>query len=137
MNKKAIIGIGTCLLTLGAASMVSAGGSWSESLTFDVKGVNSSTVGNWDTQSKNKVTDDAQASFHSIARSSWSGMDGRVVNSDGVSRSSWARNLDPGITVDVDTTASNGYAYVPEISSDITQIGTDSISFKWSPDNPD
>lgn len=134
MKKKFVAGVLTCAIALGIGS--ASAGSWSPQHTMTIPGTNGSAYG-VDQNISNKKKDDVSgtASFHSIARStSWNGIDARVVNSEKESRSSWARNMDPGNKIYVSTTASQNYLYNVQLSSDITQIGSSTLSFRWSPD---
>lgn len=120
------------ILMLSMCCAVSAAGTWSSQIVLSVPPLNGSVYGPF----KAKVSNDTKAKFYSYSNSATLGMDGRVVNSNNDSRSDWARGLYSGNTYVVDTTAANGYEYKPEISSDITQVTTGTINFKWSPDSP-
>ena len=133
MKKKFLLGLGACCLSLGISGVAGAAGTWSGTVGLDVPGFNGSQIASWEYK-KAKTSNDAYASFTAITNPV--NMDARVVNSNNVERSNWARNMKPGVRINVATTASKGIYYVPEVSSDITQIGTKRITFVWSPDKP-
>lgn len=111
---------------------------FSEALTLTVPGLNGSVT----TRSASgvgyvfKATDDTKCTFHTIENVSNAGADGRLINSNGASRSAWARDLLAGTTRTATTTgALPGYLYYAEISSDLVQLNSFTIKFTFSPDD--
>jgi len=136
MKKKILFGMGTCMLALGIAGAASAAGSWSGETTLDLPGDGSSVYGaSKGVPYKQKVSGDTKAAFYGIAKTSSLSSTGRVVNSSKTDRSS-TMVVAPGYKSSASTTASNGYSYNVRLNADTWQVGTDSVRFKWSPDNP-
>lgn len=82
-----------------------------------------------------KGSDDTKCTFKTITNARSAGADARLLNSDGVSRSSWARNLLTDTVITANTTASKGYLYYAQISSDLTTLRSFDITFQFSPDD--
>ncbi|MFE5430749.1 hypothetical protein [Peribacillus simplex] len=136
MKKKILFGLSTCLLAVGIAGGVSAAGSWSGEYTLDLPGSGGNVYGaSKGVPYKKKVSSDARAAFYGIAKTSSLSSYGTVVNSDKVVRSG-TTTVAAGYKFTTSTTASNGYSYNVRLNADTWQVGTDSVRFKWSPDNP-
>lgn len=82
-----------------------------------------------------KGSDDKKCTFKTITNASASGADARLLNSNGKSRSAWARNLLSDTTKTATTNASKGYLYYAQISSDLTTFNSFDITFCFSPDD--
>lgn len=107
-----------------------ATGSWS-SESVSVPGTNGSVY----TSDVNvKQTKTKRASFKVTERSEKWDLDARLINSDNDSRSSWARDLPTDQKVTVGSSASKGYEYGCEISSDLRTWGSCTATIKWSAD---
>lgn len=103
---------------------------WVE-VTLSVPGTNGSATSNNYTY---KCTDGKTASFVCTAKSEDRDFDARLRNSNGESRSSWARNLDIDEILHVKTTAVKGYQYTCQVSSDLLTIGAVDVTLSFSPD---
>lgn len=136
MRKKMLLGLGTCLLALGVAGGASAAGTWSGEYTLDLPGDGKSVYGaDKGMPYKKKVSGDTKAAFYGITKTSAFSSYGTVVNSNKVDRSG-TTTVAVGYKFTTSTTASNGYSYNVRLNADTWQVGTDSVRFKWSPDNP-
>jgi hypothetical protein len=132
MKKKILAGLGACALSLTIGGFASA--NYSAQSTLDVPWGNASVYGeDHDVPNNKKDTESDMASFYTFTNTAGD-MDARIVNSNKVSRSSWFRNCHSGTELYASTTAAKSYNYNMQVSSDLNQVGTDSISFKYSPD---
>ena len=118
--KKRLFGL--VLVVVLAVSLACTGSAaWSRQIAMQVPG----------------MTTDSLCSFHSYsntATGAW-GIDARLINSEYVARSDWARNLHTGTTVHATTSAVKNYNYYAELSSDVLEFTTVHISFAFSADN--
>lgn len=113
---------------------VAASASWSAKLTLDVPGWNGSKISK---TYATKTTDDEICAFHTYTNTAVDpfGVDGRLVNSEDAPRSNWVRNMPAGSTLTAGTSATKGYWYYAELSTDFLEPNTISVSFKFNPDN--
>lgn len=81
-----------------------------------------------------KATDSKQASFCCTYKSLDKNCDARLVNSEGESRSSWARNLDINDVINVSTNAVKSYPYYCQVSSDLLTSGSATVTVGFSAD---
>lgn len=127
-----------CIMLAGTITCYAAG-NWSANAALSIPGFNQSrnTRDHANPQvSATKISADTVCSFYVNSVANSITPDGRLINSDYESRSAWARNLAPNNPVyRAATTAEKGHYYYAEISSDLAQILTSSINFKFSPDN--
>lgn len=82
-----------------------------------------------------KCTNENLCTFQAIAFSTDAGADARLLNSNNQPRSSWARDLSIDSVKTANTTATRGYFYYAQISSDLLQLQSFDITFKFSPDD--
>ena len=82
-----------------------------------------------------KCTNDKICTFQTIENTTASGADARLINSNGESRSSWARDLLTDTTRTVSTIATKGHIYYAQISSDLLTFSNFDITFRFSPDD--
>lgn len=124
-------------LTLGIVMALSlsiaASAAWSSNTVLDIPGWNGSKTS---TVSATKSSDDSQCTFHTYTNEAGGlfGVDGRLVNSNGVSRSNWVRNMDDNSTLYAATTAAKNHYYWAQLSTDALEPNEITISFKFSPD---
>ncbi len=137
--KKRLFGL--VLVVVLAVSLACTGSAaWSRQIAMQVPGMNASVNTRDDAGSPiyvTKQTTDSLCSFHSYsntATGAW-GIDARLINSEYVARSDWARNLHTGTTVHATTSAVKNYNYYAELSSDVLEFTTVHISFAFSADN--
>lgn len=132
----AILCMVLCVTMMGAVTCYAAG-SWSSEVTLTVPGLNASVNTKEDATVATyikKATDGTTCSFYTAAVTGNLYPDARIINSNLDSRSNWARNLSTGTYKYATTTAKNGYRCYAEVSSDLAQVNTQSIRFKFSPD---
>ncbi len=129
--KKIIIGGAASCMLFAQVAMAEV----SPVLTVSVPGLNGSLYGvNNGDANVTKSSSDVTATFVSSIRTSYTGMDARVVDTNKSPKSSWARGMYPREGYSVATTATRGLPYNYQISSGITQMGYDTLQFFWSPD---
>ena len=112
---------------------VAASAAWSADTVLDVPGWNGSkTSSNYAT----KTTEDNQCTFHTYSNEAGGlyGVDGRLLNSNNDPRSSCVRNMDDGSTLHASTTAVKNHYYYAQLSTDLLEPNTITVSFKFSPD---
>lgn len=82
-----------------------------------------------------KGSEDAKCTFLTVTNERAAGADGRLINSEGTSRSAWARDLLTDSIRTASTTASKGNLYYAQISSDLLELTSFDITFCFSPDD--
>ena len=112
---------------------VAASAAWSSDTVLDVPGWNGSAISS---NSATKTTNDSQCTFQTYSNQAWGlfGVDGRLLNSDNAPRSSWVRDMHTGSTLHAATTAVVNHYYWAELSTDMLEPNTISVSFRFSPD---
>lgn len=118
-----------CIMVVGTMTCYAA--SWSSETTLTLPSFNGSSTS---TNSVVKATNGTTCSFYTASVTGGATPDARLLNSEGDSRSNWARNLSAGNYTYATTTASKGYKYYAQVSSDLLQVTDQSIRFKFSPD---
>ena len=109
---------------------------YSSVVTLEVPGLNRTVS----TKSVNefifKASTDTKCTFHTVSNETSAGADARLINSDNVKRSAWARDLLTDTTRTANTSgATKGYIYYAQISSDLLELSNFDITFKFSPDD--
>ena len=83
-----------------------------------------------------KASEDTKCTFYTISNETAAGADARLINSNNVKRSAWARDLLTGTTRTATTSgATKGYLYYAQISSDLVELYSFDLTFKFSPDD--
>lgn len=118
-----------CVMVVGAISCYAA--SWSSEITLTLPAFNGSSTSS---NAVLKTTNGTICSFYTSSVTGNATPDARLLNSNGESRSNWARNLSAETYSYATTTASKGYGYYAQVSSDLTQLTNQSIRLKFSPD---
>lgn len=111
---------------------------YSNELTVTVPGLNGNvnTLGMIDPLgSVYKGSDDTICTFFTVSNPTGAGADARLINYDRAKRSAWARDLITNSIRTATTTATDGYLYYAQISSDLLQFSSFDITFKFSPDD--
>ncbi|MEG0596624.1 MAG: hypothetical protein RR502_01140 [Oscillospiraceae bacterium] len=132
MKKRLLVMVTGMALIFSMALAASA--AWSSDTVLDVPGWNGNATSS---VSAAKSRSDSQCTFQTYENQAWGlyGVDGRLLNSDGVARSSWARDMHTGTTLHAATTAVSGHYYWAQLSTDLLEPNTISVSFRFSPDN--
>jgi hypothetical protein len=132
LNHRITVAITCMLICIVVVGAISYAASWSSEITLTLPAFNGSSTSS---SAVLKTTNDTTCSFYTSSVTGNATPDARLLNSNGESRSNWARNLSTGTYSYATTTASKGYGYYAQVSSDLTQITNQSIRFKFSPDN--
>lgn len=109
---------------------------YSEEVTLEVPSLNRTVSTKSIDEYVFKASEDDKCTFSTINNSTAAGADARLINSDGVKRSAWARDLLTDTVRTANTKgATKGYIYYAQISSDLLEFQSFDITFKFSPDN--
>ena len=109
---------------------------YTEEVTLNVPALNGSVSTLADNVYMHKASDDNKCSFATINNQTAAGADARLINELGQKRSAWARDLLTNTVRKANTSgALSGYKYYAQISSDLVQLTSFDITFKFSPDN--
>lgn len=131
MKKRILAMVVGTIMVVSTAIVASA--AWSSDTVLDVPAWNGSATSK---VSATKTTDASECTFRTYTNeaSGLYGVDGRLVNSDGKSRSNWVRNMDDGSTLHAATTAVKNHNYYAQLSTDALEPNEITVSFKFSPD---
>lgn len=141
MKKRLVTLILSAVMVLSLT--ISANAAWSRSYVLDIPGGNASkdTLTEYGPESGYAVksTDEGKCTFETFENQAWGlfGVDGRLINSEYTPRSSWVRNMHTGSVLHAATTAVKNYKYWAELSTDLLEPSTISVSFRFSPDYED
>lgn len=139
MFVKKVIACSLVVLCFATSMMLTcyAKGNWSAQTTLDIPPRNqeANTKDLKNPVHVVKSSTDSKCSVKVYSNLAGTKPDGRLINANHKARSNWIQNLDDGYLLHGETTASLGYYYYFEISSDLLQFTEKSISFKFSADN--
>lgn len=108
---------------------------YSSEVTLEVPGLNGTVSTRSINESVFKASQDTKCTFYTVNNKTAAGADARLINSLNESRSAWARDLLTGTTRKANTNgATKGYLYYAQISSDLVEIHSFNLTFKFSPD---